>query len=281
VNTRNALAAIAGLVGASAAAGQSEFVVTFDGPNEGGWTFFGPEVINNAGGNPGAWLHSTCQGLECLDAPFVILQTAPRSQSAFTGDYRGARIDSLGFDAILLHVSITARERPMSLALVNYNGTPEDPIDDVWVYTTGDEIPQPGDGWESFDFDVPAAATSLPSGWSVWFESPIQGDAAWNHVIVAVDEVRFFWAHPESFAILQQWEPGADNIRIGTDAVCYPDCDTGTGLGVLDIFDFLCFQNRFAIGASYACDCDTSTGQGVCDIFDFLCFQNAFSAGCP
>jgi hypothetical protein len=35
----------------------------------------------------------------------------------------------------------------------------------------------------------------------------------------------------------------------------------------------------------YACDCDTSTGPGggigVCDIFDFLCFQNAFVAGCP
>lgn len=29
---------------------------------------------------------------------------------------------------------------------------------------------------------------------------------------------------------------------------CYPDCDTSTGVGVLDIFDFLCFQNAFAAG---------------------------------
>ena len=28
-------------------------------------------------------------------------------------------------------------------------------------------------------------------------------------------------------------------------------------------------------------DCDTSTGVGVLDIFDFLCFDNAFNAGCP
>jgi hypothetical protein len=62
---------------------------------------------------------------------------------------------------------------------------------------------------------------------------------------------------------------------------CYPDCDTSTGPGVLDIFDFLCFQNRFEAGSAYACDCDTSTGGGVCDVFDFLCFQNAFAAGCP
>ena len=62
---------------------------------------------------------------------------------------------------------------------------------------------------------------------------------------------------------------------------CYADCDTSTGQGVLDIFDFLCFGNRFAANDPYACDCDTSTGPGICDIFDFLCFGNAFSAGCP
>ena len=28
-------------------------------------------------------------------------------------------------------------------------------------------------------------------------------------------------------------------------------------------------------------ECDASTGGGVLDIFDFLCFQNAFVAGCP
>jgi hypothetical protein len=55
---------------------------------------------------------------------------------------------------------------------------------------------------------------------------------------------------------------------------CYPDCD---GSGVLDFFDFLCFQNAFLAGDPYA-DCDQS---GVLDFFDFLCFQNEFIAGCP
>jgi hypothetical protein len=62
---------------------------------------------------------------------------------------------------------------------------------------------------------------------------------------------------------------------------CFPDCDSSTGRNVLDIFDFLCFQNLFTIGSNYACDCDTSTGRSSCDIFDFLCFQNVFAAGCP
>ena len=73
----------------------------------------------------------------------------------------------------------------------------------------------------------------------------------------------------------------AGDFKFGAPAVCYADCDTQSGPGVLDIFDFLCFGNRFSAGDPYACDCDTSTGPGVCDIFDFLCFGNAFNAGCP
>ena len=62
---------------------------------------------------------------------------------------------------------------------------------------------------------------------------------------------------------------------------CAADCDHSTGRGVLDVFDFLCFQNSFVLGHTFVCDCDTSTGSLVCDIFDFLCFQNAFIGGCP
>lgn len=67
----------------------------------------------------------------------------------------------------------------------------------------------------------------------------------------------------------------------GDSGGCYADCDQSTGVGVLDIFDFLCFQNLYDARAPYACDCDTLGGGGVCDIFDFLCFQNAFANGCP
>ena len=67
----------------------------------------------------------------------------------------------------------------------------------------------------------------------------------------------------------------ADNIARWRCQTCYADCDRS---GVLDIFDFLCFQNSFVLGESYACECDPDP---ACDIFDFLCFQNAFVAGCP
>ncbi|MEQ8317645.1 MAG: GC-type dockerin domain-anchored protein [Phycisphaerales bacterium] len=54
---------------------------------------------------------------------------------------------------------------------------------------------------------------------------------------------------------------------------CYADFD---GDGVLNIFDFLAFQNAFATGDATA-DCD---GDGALTLFDFLCFQNAFAGGC-
>ena len=73
----------------------------------------------------------------------------------------------------------------------------------------------------------------------------------------------------------------SSNRRSWPNRACYADCDMQAGPGVLDIFDFLCFGNRFAAGDPYACDCDTSTGLGVCDIFDFLCFGNEFNNGCP
>ena len=68
-----------------------------------------------------------------------------------------------------------------------------------------------------------------------------------------------------------------DNLTV----TCYADLDTSTGVGALDIFDFLAFGNYFANSDPVACECDRSTGQNVCDIFDFLCFGNLFDAGCP
>lgn len=54
---------------------------------------------------------------------------------------------------------------------------------------------------------------------------------------------------------------------------CPADCD---GSGILDIFDFLCFQDAFAVG-DLSADLD---GDGSLTVFDFLAFQNAFNAGC-
>ena len=61
---------------------------------------------------------------------------------------------------------------------------------------------------------------------------------------------------------------------------CYANCDGSTGQPLLNVNDFVCFQNLFAAGSPSA-NCDGSTTQPVLNVNDFICFQNAYSAGCP
>ncbi|MFG0285152.1 MAG: GC-type dockerin domain-anchored protein [Phycisphaerales bacterium JB039] len=84
-------------------------------------------------------------------------------------------------------------------------------------------------------------------------------------------DVYIDYSFPDAVSQLSGLAEGSGVIHV---IGCYADCD---GSGELDLFDFLCFQNMFAMGDPYA-DCDES---GALDLFDFLCFQNEFAAGCP
>jgi len=79
---------------------------------------------------------------------------------------------------------------------------------------------------------------------------------------------------PDSCEIAAGASPDANGNGIPDECECYADCD---GNSMLDIFDFICFQDAFALSDPYA-DCD---GNAALDIFDFICFQDAFAAGCP
>jgi hypothetical protein len=57
---------------------------------------------------------------------------------------------------------------------------------------------------------------------------------------------------------------------------CKPDLDPSTGSGVLDIFDFLAFQNLFVQQDPLA----NMAFNANFDIFDFLAFQSTFVQGC-
>src|SRR5690606_15629186 len=60
---------------------------------------------------------------------------------------------------------------------------------------------------------------------------------------------------------------------------CYANCDGSTTPPVLNVNDFVCFQQRFAAGDNGA-NCDGSTAPPVLNVNDFICFQSAFAAGC-
>ena len=61
---------------------------------------------------------------------------------------------------------------------------------------------------------------------------------------------------------------------------CFANCDGSSGAPMLDIYDFLCFMQRFAAGDPSA-NCDGSTALPVLNVADFTCFLQKYTAGCP
>jgi autotransporter-associated beta strand protein len=71
-----------------------------------------------------------------------------------------------------------------------------------------------------------------------------------------------------------------NDIAIQFAEPCYANCDDSTTPPILNVNDFICFNNRFAAGDSYA-NCDQSTFPPVLNVNDFSCFMNKYAVGCP
>jgi glucose/arabinose dehydrogenase len=61
---------------------------------------------------------------------------------------------------------------------------------------------------------------------------------------------------------------------------CWANCDGSTTAPVLNVEDFTCFINRFALNDCWA-NCDGSTVDPILNVEDFTCFINQFALGCP
>jgi hypothetical protein len=73
--------------------------------------------------------------------------------------------------------------------------------------------------------------------------------------------------------VLNMLDGGAFAIFTAVVGGCIADCDAN---GVLNILDFVCFQNLFQTMAPEA-DCNDD---GALNILDFVCFQGEFQQGC-
>ena len=54
-------------------------------------------------------------------------------------------------------------------------------------------------------------------------------------------------------------------------STCYANCDGSTASPLLNVNDYVCFNNRFQAGDAYA-NCDGSTSTPVLNVNDFVCF---------
>lgn len=219
------------------------FTETFEGgTNEGKWTFGIPaETIRDEGGaNRDVLVTTACQEPAefCLQPDQPLATFAPRArtrdtESEFTGNLRAKRVTEVAAEFRLYRVSQnTYQERPLSLVLVNFNGTPDDVGDDLFVYLVGRKnIPTPsptGNGnWGQYNFDLPTDSTNLPTprseiegdfGWVAaegdLFTPAANPDAVWNTVVEDVDQMIFWWHDPRFFSIIQEWKVAMNDASI-------------------------------------------------------------------
>ncbi|HZW08392.1 MAG TPA: hypothetical protein VFF69_00675 [Phycisphaerales bacterium] len=204
---------LAVMAAAASAATADTYTDTFDnGTNAGNWGFIhGFDSIEDSGGNPGWYLRQPA-----FDTFAPILSG---DQGPFIGDYRAMGVTQISVDAITYHRDFGPPEGfEFSLLLRDTKDTPE-VDDDDYAYYVGDEVPQPGQGWKSFAFDVPSDSGDLPAGWKggwVGDGENFRPGVTWSDVITNVKQVEFWWINPTFFAFFANWDVGVDNPAITT-----------------------------------------------------------------
>jgi hypothetical protein len=76
---------------------------------------------------------------------------------------------------------------------------------------------------------------------------------------------------------------------VGGPVACYANCDESTVAPVLNVDDFTCFINQYALAQSlphaqqvaHYANCDGSTIAPALNVDDFTCFINQYALGCP
>ncbi|MHC4822615.1 MAG: hypothetical protein ACYTEP_01190 [Planctomycetota bacterium] len=189
------------------------------GLNNANWTFgvIPADVIEPTGGSPNGWLHNSQ-----IDMFTAILQS-DTTTGPWVGDYRATGVSRIHLDAQTLGAVFGAGGRQMSILLRDTKGTP-DVNDDDYAYSKGPLVPQIGDGWSHYNFEIPSQSTdAVPQGWVggwVGGGQSFRPGIDWNDVITSVDVVEIWWMDPSLFAIFQTWDVGVDNLTIewGSDA---------------------------------------------------------------
>jgi hypothetical protein len=189
------------------------------GVNLGNWTFHGwTEGIIPTGGNPDSWYSS---GYYWAFWPVFECEVGA---AAFTGDYAAMGVTRISGDFTTLTCDNPGADSwPFTVLLRNNMGN-ADIEDDLYVYPDPSSwlIPQIGEGWTHYDFDIPSDFTGtpgeLPPGWlggSYWTGGDVfPSDRTFQEVISNVTSVEFHWNHPAYFTFDTGWDVGGDNITI-------------------------------------------------------------------
>ena len=217
-----AAAAAPAVAGETSVTALTTFTETFDVTNDGGWTFgTGYEYVDAVSGHPGACLRD-----DNLATAIPKASTSFGVSSPFTGDWASRNVVSVGIDLATIYAEGSIATMPLSIIILNDNGTPLDLTDDWGAFLVTDQIvPQPGViglagtddmlNWKSFDIAVPAASKQWPDGWR-WFtrSGTVRDRGAWGKLMRNVSHVGFTYGDPSLYWPFRSWDLAMDNPRI-------------------------------------------------------------------
>ena len=195
-----------------------------DGIVDGGWHWSSADFIETTGGNPDAY--GRCPEIWEPTPTYFGGWDAP----GWTGNYTSMGVTGFSIDVQTIWTQNNwFGEYPMLFALMNHMGTPGDIGDDVFVYPiTPYRAPASGDGWHSYQWDIPSdfvgAPGELPAGWgggnwAVW--DPLPADMTWQDMMANVGRIEVRTLDFGYFATYEPYQMGADNVTLyyGTGAV--------------------------------------------------------------
>ncbi|HEX6850179.1 MAG TPA: hypothetical protein VF139_02145 [Candidatus Polarisedimenticolaceae bacterium] len=217
-----AAAAAPAVAGETSVTALTTFTETFDVANDGGWTFgTGYEYVDPASGHPGACLRD-----DNLATAIPKASTSFGTSSPFTGDWASRGVVSIGIDLATIYAEGSIATMPLSIVLLNDNGTPFDLTDDWGAFFVTDRIvPQPGVigfagtdemlNWVSYDFAIPATSRQWPEGWR-WIARGgyVHDRGAWGRLMRDVSHVGFTYGDPSMIWPFRNWDLALDNPRI-------------------------------------------------------------------
>jgi len=174
-----------------------------------GWTFGGLTEVRERNGNP--YLYGE------VDTFGVALQTTGPDDNPWVGDMNYRAEGVVGFQITTAGTTDFNSVRPLGIALINDNGTPDDFSDDFGYYhMTGATYDFDGT-IRAFRFPVPSQHTgSDPKGWNQYTFGDVP-PFTWDDVITDVDRIEFLYYDPEFFYIFQFHYLGVDNITAFID----------------------------------------------------------------
>jgi hypothetical protein len=186
-----------------------------DGVVDGGWHWSDADFIPTTGGNPDAY--GQCPEIWVPTPTYFSGWDAP----GWTGNYTSMGVTSFSIDVMTISSqNFYFDEYPLFLAIMNHMGTPNDIADDVFVYTSYDNLaPGAGTGWHSYQWDIPSdfvgGPGEMPAGWTGgnWADWNVLPDGmTWQDMMTNATRLEVRTLQFGYFANYNPYQMGADNV---------------------------------------------------------------------